>query len=113
MNDKLQHATITFQRSYSAPPERVSTNSPTPVARARWSPRSNDELTYNEADLRIGGKDVFRCPKGDPTFRGETCYLGIVPNAVWFQARHLTRTVSGSLLRLRRLISSRLKTARI
>ena len=36
---------------------------------------------YDEADFRIGGKDVFRCgPQGDPKFRGETRYLLIVPN---------------------------------
>lgn len=37
---------------------------------------------YDEADFRIGGKDVFRCgPQGDPKFRGETRCLLIVPNA--------------------------------
>jgi uncharacterized protein YndB with AHSA1/START domain len=82
MNDKLQHATITLQHSYSAPLERVFSDFADPVARARWSAPSNDVLIYDEADFRIGGKDVFRCgPKGDPKFRGETRYLDIVPNA--------------------------------
>jgi uncharacterized protein YndB with AHSA1/START domain len=82
MNDKLQHATITLQHSYSAPLERVFSEFADPVARARWSAPSNDVLIYDEADFRIGGKDVFRCgPKGDPKFRGETRYLDIVPNA--------------------------------
>ena len=82
MNDKLQHATITLQHSYSAPLERVFSEFADPVARASWSAPSKDELIYDEADFQIGGKDVFRCgPKGDPKFRGETRYLDIVPNA--------------------------------
>ncbi len=82
MNDKLQHAPITLQHSYSAPLELVFSEFADPVARARWSAPSKDELIYDEADFQIGGKDVFRCgPKGDPKFRGETRYLDIVPNA--------------------------------
>jgi uncharacterized protein YndB with AHSA1/START domain len=86
MNNKLQHATITLQHSYSAPLERVFSDFADPVARARWSAPPQDALIYDEADFRVGGKDVFRCgPKGDPKFRGETRYLQIVPNArvVW------------------------------
>jgi uncharacterized protein YndB with AHSA1/START domain len=79
---KLQHATITLQHSYSAPPERVFSEFADPVTRARWSAPSRDALIYDEADFRIGGKDVFRCgPKGDLKFRGETRYLDIIPNA--------------------------------
>ena len=82
MNDKSHHATITLQHSYPAPPEQVFSEFADPVVRVRWSAPSNDELVYDEADFRIGGKDVFRCgPKGDPKFRGETRYLDIVPNA--------------------------------
>jgi uncharacterized protein YndB with AHSA1/START domain len=82
MGGKLQHATITLQHSYSAPLERVFCEFADPVARARWSAPSKDELIYDEANFQIGGKDVFRCgPKGDPKFRGETRYLEIVPNA--------------------------------
>jgi uncharacterized protein YndB with AHSA1/START domain len=82
MNDKLQHATIALQHSYSASLERVFSEFADPVARALWSAPSHDALIYDEADFRVGGKDVFRCgPKGDPKFRGETRYLDIVPNA--------------------------------
>ena len=82
MNDTLQHATITLQHSYSAPLERVFSEFADPVARTRWSAPSDDVLIYDEADFRIGGKDVYRCgPKADPKFRGETRYLDIVPNA--------------------------------
>ena len=82
MNDNSQHATITLQHSYSAPPEQVFSEFADPGARARWSAPSNDELIYDEADFQIGGKDVFRCgPEGNLKFRGETRYLDIVPNA--------------------------------
>jgi ketosteroid isomerase-like protein/uncharacterized protein YndB with AHSA1/START domain len=81
-SDTLQHATIKLQHSYLAPPERVFSEFADPVARARWSTPSKDALIYDEADFRLGGKDVFRCgPKGDPKFRGETHYLNIVTNA--------------------------------
>jgi uncharacterized protein YndB with AHSA1/START domain len=86
MSNKLQHATITLQHSYPASPERVFSEFADPVARARWSSPPSDVLIYDEADFRVGGKDVFRCgPKSDPKFRGETRYLQIVPNArvVW------------------------------
>ena len=82
MSDTLQHATIKLQHSYPAPPERVYSEFADPVARAHWSAPSQDALIYDEADFRLGGKDVFRCgPKGDPKFRGETRYLNIVTNA--------------------------------
>jgi uncharacterized protein YndB with AHSA1/START domain len=82
MNRKPQHATITLERLYAAPLERVFAEFADPVARARWSAPSEDELIYDEADFRDGGKDVFRCgPKGDLKFRGETRYLVIVSNA--------------------------------
>jgi uncharacterized protein YndB with AHSA1/START domain len=82
MNGKSEHATITLERSYPAPLERVFSEFADPVARARWSAPSEDVLIYDEADFRTGGKDVFRCgPKNDPKFRGETRYLLIVPNA--------------------------------
>lgn len=81
MNGKSHHATITLERSYPAPLERLFSEFADPVSRARWSAPSEEVLIYDEADFRIGGKDVFRCgPKGDPKFRGETCYLLIVPN---------------------------------
>jgi uncharacterized protein YndB with AHSA1/START domain len=82
VNDKPQHATITLEHSYAAPVERVFSEFADPVARARWSAPSGDALIYDEADFRIGGKDVFRCgPSGNPRFRGETRYLQIVPNS--------------------------------
>jgi uncharacterized protein YndB with AHSA1/START domain len=90
MDGKPQHATITLERTYAAPLERVFSEFANPVARALWGAPSEDVLIYDEADFRVGGKDVFRCgPGGDPKFRGETRYLLIVPN---------TRVVSSETL---------------
>jgi uncharacterized protein YndB with AHSA1/START domain len=82
MNGKSLHATFTLERSYPARLEQVFSEFADPAARARWSAPSDDELIYDEADFRIGGKDVFRCgPRGDPKFRGETRYLILIPNS--------------------------------
>jgi len=82
VNHKPQHATIKLEHWYSAPVERIFSEFADPVARARWSAPSNDALIYDEADFRVGGKDVSHCgPKGDLRFRGETRYLHIVANA--------------------------------
>jgi uncharacterized protein YndB with AHSA1/START domain len=81
MGDKVQHATITVERSYSAPVERVFSAFADPIARAQWSQSSGDMFVYDEADFREGGRDRFRCgPKGDARFRGETTYHVIVEN---------------------------------
>ena len=81
MNEKPRHDTIILERSYRAPLERVFAEFADPVARARWSPPSNDVLIYDETDFRAGGRDIFRCgPRNDPKFRGETLYHLIVPN---------------------------------
>jgi uncharacterized protein YndB with AHSA1/START domain len=96
MNNKLQHATITLQHFYSAPPERVFSEVADPVTRARWSAPSQDALIYDEADFRINGKDVFRCgPKGDLKFRGETRYLDIIPNARVVSSLNMRRNTAG------------------
>ena len=80
-NERPQHATITLERTYRAPLERVFSEFADPVARARWSPPSNDVLIYDQTDFREGGRDLFQCgPENDPKFRGETLYHLIVLN---------------------------------
>src|ERR1700730_16330702 len=80
-DEKSRHATIVLERTYRASLERVFSEFADPVARARWSPPSNDVLIYDQTDFRAGGRDVFRCgPRNDPRFRGETLYHLIVPN---------------------------------
>lgn len=82
MNEQRKyHATIALERSYGAPPARIFDEFANPVARARWSTPSGDELIYDEAAFEAGGRDVFRCgPKGNLKFRGETRYHLIVPS---------------------------------
>jgi uncharacterized protein YndB with AHSA1/START domain len=81
MSGNPHHATITLERLYPVPLERVFSEFADPVARARWSAPSNDILIYDEADFRVGGRDRFRCgPRSDPRFHGETIYHLIVPN---------------------------------
>ena len=81
MKEKPQHATITLERSYQAPIERVFSEFADPVARARWSASSGDVLIYDQTEFRVGGRDLFRCgPKNDPRFHGVTFYHLIDPN---------------------------------
>ncbi len=76
------HVTLVFERICEAPVKTVFAAFANPKARSRWSaPSDTAVLIYDEADFRIGGRDVFRCgAKTDPRFRGETRYLDIVPN---------------------------------
>jgi len=75
------HATIVLEHLYNSTPSRIFTEFADPVVRAGWAAPSGDELTYEEAAFKVGGRDVFRCgPKGDPKFRGETVYHLIEPD---------------------------------
>jgi uncharacterized protein YndB with AHSA1/START domain len=78
----IHHATIVFERIFDAPAQRVFATLSDPVARARWSaPSDTAVIIYDEADFRVGGRDIFRCgAKNDPRYRGETHYCNIVPN---------------------------------
>src|SRR5579859_1571265 len=74
------HATIVLERCYDATPGRVFAEFANPLVRAQWSAPSGDELVYEEAAFKVGGRDVFRCgPKGDLKYRGETIYHFISP----------------------------------
>ena len=97
MNEMLHHATITIERTYSAPVERVFSEFADPQVRAKWSAPSNDALVYDESDFREGGRDVFRCgPPNNLKFRGVTIYHEIIPNrrVIW------TETLSEGATRL-------------
>jgi len=114
VNDKLQQATITLQHSYSARLQRVFSEFADPVARARWSAPSKDELIYDEADFQIGGKicsGVAR--KGTESFVEKPATSTLFPMRASFHAKQSRWTVSGWLSPSRRSISSRLKIAPI
>jgi uncharacterized protein YndB with AHSA1/START domain len=74
------HATLVFERTCGAPVERVFAAFADPAARARWGvPSETAALIYDEADFRVGGRDIFRCgAKENPHFLGETHYHDIV-----------------------------------
>ena len=82
MSEKPKHhATIVLERRYDATPGRVFAEFANPVVRAQWSAPAGDELVYEEAAFKVGGRDVFRCgPTGDLKFRGETVYHVIAPD---------------------------------
>jgi uncharacterized protein YndB with AHSA1/START domain len=91
MNEKLNYATISLERTYLAPVERVFSAFANPQARARWSVSSNDALVYDKADFREGGHDIFRCgPQNDLKFRGMTTYHTIVPDQCVISTEILT-----------------------
>ena len=78
----MHHATLIFERVCEAPIETVFAAFADTKARARWGkPWEAAVMHYEEANFRVGGRDVFRCgSKTAPEFRGETRYLDIVPN---------------------------------
>ena len=78
----LRHATLVFERTCAAPVERVFAALGDAAERARWgTPSETATLIYDEADFRVGGRDVFRCgAKRNPEFLGVTTYYDIVPN---------------------------------
>jgi uncharacterized protein YndB with AHSA1/START domain len=81
-DNRTHHATIVLERHCNAPPTRVFAEFADPVVRAQWSAPSGDELVYEEAAFKVGGRDVFRCgSKGDLKFRGETTYHVIAPGS--------------------------------
>lgn len=80
--DRKQHATVVLERQYEASANRVFEEFANPIVRAQWSAPSGDELVYDMAEFKAGGRDVFRCgPKGDLKFRGETIYHVIAPGS--------------------------------
>jgi uncharacterized protein YndB with AHSA1/START domain len=81
-SQKLRHATLTFNRICEAPIERVFQAFADVEERMRWgAPSDSTAFFYDEADFRVGGRDVFRCgPKANPQYVGVTTYYDIVPN---------------------------------
>ena len=76
-----QHTTIVVLRTYDAPVARVFAAISDPDERLRLN-GGGDQLTIlpEEADLRVGGHDVFRFGRGDNLrFRREFIYHDIVP----------------------------------
>ncbi|MCC5980300.1 MAG: SRPBCC domain-containing protein [Oceanicaulis sp.] len=69
----LSHGTVRFERIYDARLEQVF---------ADWKdPRATTPWPYEQADFRVGGRDICHCGHdGDLRFRVEVVYLDIVEN---------------------------------
>ena len=78
----VMHETFVMERRYDAEPGRVFAALADPEARQRWAaPAPDQAIEYEEADFRIGGRDLSRCgPIGDLRYRVEARYLDIVPD---------------------------------
>ena len=83
----IDHDTIIVQRLLDVPVARVYGAFADAKERASWgAPSDTAVFIYDEADFRVGGRDLARCgPKDDPRFRVEARYLDIVANEriVW------------------------------
>ncbi len=92
MNEKPQRTTITLERSYRTPNERVFSELPI-LSRLLDGAPIERCLIYGEADSRKGGRDVFRCgPKRRPEVSGtDIVSTPFSRTSVWFQPRPSTR----------------------
>jgi uncharacterized protein YndB with AHSA1/START domain len=75
-----QHSTIVVLRTYDAPVARVYAAISDPDQRLRINGGGDLTVTAEQADLSVGGRDVFRFGRGDNLrFRRESIYHDIVP----------------------------------
>lgn len=81
------HGTVVVEHRINAPVARVWAAFANAKERERWgAPSDTAVFLYEEADFRVGGRDVARCgAKEDPRFRVEARYVDIVPErrVVW------------------------------
>jgi uncharacterized protein YndB with AHSA1/START domain len=75
------HGTVVVERTLDVPVARVYSALADAKQRAAWgAPSDTSAFIYDEADFRVGGRDVARCgAKEDPRYRVETRYVDIVP----------------------------------
>jgi len=81
MSEKpAQHSTIILGRTYEAPVAEVFAAIIDPEDRGRiFSGSEKLTVTFEQADLRVNGRDVFRFGRGDETaLRGEAVYHDVV-----------------------------------
>lgn len=76
-----QHSTIVIGRLFDAPVAAVYRAFRDPATRQSQRPGSDGSvIMLDEADLRVGGRDVFRFgQRGNPRFHGHSLYHDIVP----------------------------------
>src|SRR5262245_1764373 len=79
---RVVHATLTFERAFKAPPDRVFKAWSDGPMRAKWDvPDDNWEVFEHAQDFRVGGMEKSKFgPKGDPIYMSVGWYLDIIPN---------------------------------
>jgi uncharacterized protein YndB with AHSA1/START domain len=86
------HDTVVIERTVGVPVSRIYVAFADAKERASWSaPSDTAVFVYDEANFRVGGRDVARCgAKDDPSYRVEARYLDIVRERriVWAETVH-------------------------
>lgn len=81
MNEpNVEHATITVERRFRAPPSRVFSAWADPAQRKQWDvPGDGWVVVEHQQDFRVGGREASRFgPKEDAQFYSEGTYLEIL-----------------------------------
>jgi uncharacterized protein YndB with AHSA1/START domain len=78
----VEHATLTFERTYGAAPAKVFAAWADPEAKARWFRGPEEwEIGPHQLDFRVGGREVSSGgPQGGPVHTYTAIYLDIVPD---------------------------------
>lgn len=83
------HGTVSVNETIDAPIARVYAAFADPKLREAWgAPSDSATFFYEEADFRVGGRDIARCgAKSDPRFIVEARYIDITPEqrVVWVE----------------------------
>jgi uncharacterized protein YndB with AHSA1/START domain len=99
------HGTVVVEGVIEAPASRVYVAYCDSKARETWgAPSDSATFYYEEADFRVGGRDVARCgAKTDPRFIVESRYIDIVPEdrVVWTETiREADKTLAANITTL-------------
>ena len=89
----MYHGTVAVQRTLNVPVAHAYNAFSDANERAKWGAPSDNAAAfiYEEANFKIGGRDLARCgPKDDPRFTIEAHYVDIVPErrVVWVEMVH-------------------------
>ncbi|WP_255316418.1 SRPBCC domain-containing protein [Nesterenkonia sp. Act20] len=75
----LLHETLNFSQTISASLARVWEAFAEPRQRAIWGPPSGEVQIFDQAQFRVGGRDLYRCGSPDALdYRGVVDYIHIV-----------------------------------
>lgn len=99
------HGTVVVEHSIDAPVSRVYAALANSKERQSFgAPSDGAAFYYEEADFRVGGRDVARCgAKADPRFTVESRYVDITPESriVWTETiREANQTLAANVTTL-------------